>query len=106
MLDRQVYQPNQSNPKEQSDVALNNANIVDQLLGRVELRAYLFDGDRSDVALRQVPSHAGDKNLGKEGGDAPRVVVLIREINYNDPGWTYIYPRVDTSSISGMTQVS
>jgi hypothetical protein len=32
------------------------------------------------------------KNIGKEGGDAPRVVVLICEIVYNDPGCTYLYP--------------
>jgi hypothetical protein len=38
------------------------------------------------------------KNLEKEGGDAPRVVVLICQIDYRDPMCTYLYPWADTST--------
>ncbi len=47
----------------------------------------------SGAKFRQMIS----KNLGKKGGNALRIVVLIVEIVYMTPGCTYLYPWADTS---------
>jgi hypothetical protein len=65
---------------------LNNTNIAD-ITARASGTLGLTPSPEieADVIPRQVPYSAGDKNLRKEGGDAPRVVVLICEIDYVDP---------------------
>jgi hypothetical protein len=40
----------------------------------VKLRSYRFAKYLSDAAPRQMPSFIGDKNLGKENGEALKVV--------------------------------
>ncbi len=82
-----------------TDAALNDASVANTIAragGTQDLP--LRRRSKTDAAPCRVPSSTViSKNLGKESGDAPRVVILIVEISHNDLRCIYLYPWVDTS---------